>query len=320
LHAIPPERLEDSYLKKLFSGIGHGMYLCDKQYKGDLKTILYALKNCLKIIYKSIIQLFPLEASKKLRLYYKSFTWKAYIKCALGRSSEWLSAMDVWSYANASTNIGMRFISDSKNAEDKILYLKVKRIMDIVFACVGLIVCAPLFLIIALAIYIADGKQVIYKQTRVGKYGRNFTIYKFRTMKINADMLHLYFTPEEYENFKKKYKLENDRRVTKIGKFLRKYSLDELPQLINIIKGDMSFVGPRPVLQEETELYGDKRDLLLSVRPGLTGYWQTNGRSNTTYHGRMEMELYYCENFNFMLDLKIMLKTIFQVLSGKGAR
>lgn len=113
----------------------------------------------------------------------------------------------------------MRFISDSKNAEDKILYLKVKRIMDIVFACVGLIVCAPLFLIIALAIYIADGKQVIYKQTRVGKYGRNFTIYKFRTMKINADMLHLYFTPEEYENFKKNISWKMTGELQKLASF-----------------------------------------------------------------------------------------------------
>ena len=124
--------------------------------------------------------------------------------------------------------------------------------------------------------------ELCYRANRVGLHGRQIQVYKFRSMRKHADRLEEFLSPEELEEYKKNFKLEKDPRVTKVGAILRKTSLDELPQLFNILSGKLSLVGPRPVLQEETELYGDKRDLLLSCKPGLTGLWQARGRSNVT--------------------------------------
>ena len=135
----------------------------------------------------------------------------------------------------------------------------------------------------------------------------------------NAEDLIKQFTPEQMEEFKTNFKLENDPRITKIGKFLRKTSFDELPQLLNIIKGELSIIGPRPVIAEELEKYGINKEKFLSVTPGLTGYWAANGRSTTTYEQRMEMELYYVDNMSFKLDLKIFFKTILSVMKKEVA-
>ena len=159
---------------------------------------------------------------------------------------------------------------------------------------------------------------VFFKHKRIGKSGKEMYIYKFRTMVENAEDLIKQFTPEQMEEFKTNFKLENDPRITKIGKFLRKTSLDELPQLLNIIKGDLSIIGPRPVVTEELQKYGVNMENFLSVTPGLTGYWAANGRSTTTYEQRMEMELYYVDNISFKLDLKIFFKTILSVIKRRG--
>ncbi len=127
------------------------------------------------------------------------------------------------------------------------------------------------------------------------------------------------FTPEQMLEWKTNYKLKDDPRVTKVGNILRKTSLDELPQLVNIIKGELSIVGPRPVVDEELEKYGENKNKFLSVTPGLTGYWQANGRSETTYEQRMQMELYYVDNMNFKLDLQIFIKTFSAVIKKEGA-
>ena len=127
------------------------------------------------------------------------------------------------------------------------------------------------------------------------------------------------FTKEQKEEFYKNFKLENDPRVTKIGDFLRRTSIDELPQLINILNGSMSIVGPRPIVQKEIDLYGDYANKLFSVVPGLTGYWQANGRSDTTYEERIKMDMYYIDNRGFWLDFKIIIKTFGSVLKGEGA-
>ena len=146
-------------------------------------------------------------------------------------------------------------------------------------------------------------------------------MYKFRSMKVNADKLEDTLTSEELEEYRTEYKIRNDQRVTRVGRFIRKYSIDELPQLFNILKGELSFIGPRPVLDEETRLYGDKRELLLSVRPGLTGYWQAYGRNNVTYESgeRQAMELYYIENFSWWFNVKIFFRTIKAVITAEGA-
>lgn len=209
--------------------------------------------------------------------------------------------------------------STSEVIKVKSIYKYIKRFMDIVLASIGLVVLSPVFLIIAVLIKTESKGKVFFKHKRIGKNGKEIYIYKFRTMVENAEDLIKQFTPEQMKEFKENFKLENDPRVTKIGKILRKTSLDELPQLINIIKGDISIIGPRPVVEEELEKYGMNKNKFLSVTPGLTGYWAANGRSNTTYEQRMEMELYYVDNMSFKLDIKVFFKTVLSVLKREGA-
>ncbi|RGB71188.1 sugar transferase, partial [Absiella sp. AM09-50] len=161
---------------------------------------------------------------------------------------------------------------------------------------------------------------VFFKHMRVGKNRKPLPTYKFRTMVTNAEELLKTLTPEQKKEYEENFKLENDPRITKIGKILRKTSLDELPQLLNIIIGNMSVVGPRPVVQKELEKFGDQVDKLLSVTPGLTGYWQANGRSNTTYEERVAMELYYVDHCSIWLDIKIIFQTIGAVIRKEGAK
>ena len=199
-------------------------------------------------------------------------------------------------------------------------YKYVKRVLDIVISSISLVVLSPLFLLIAVLIKVESKGPVFFAHKRVGKDGKEIKIWKFRTMVNNAEDLIKKFTPEQMAEFKKNFKLENDPRITKIGKILRKTSLDELPQLINILKGELSLIGPRPVIGVELEKYENNKRKFLSITPGLTGYWAANGRSNTTYEQRMIMELYYIDNISWKLDLKIFLKTILSVLQKEGAR
>lgn len=196
-----------------------------------------------------------------------------------------------------------------------------KRVGDIIFSMLGIILTLPITIVTAIAIKLEDGGPVLYTSYRVGQFGKQFKMYKFRSMKVNADMLEDTLTSEELEEYRTEYKIRNDKRVTRVGSFIRKYSIDELPQLFNILRGELSFIGPRPVLDEETRLYGDKRELLLSVRPGLTGYWQAYGRNNVTYESgeRQAMELYYIENFSWWFNVKIFFRTIKAVITAEGA-
>ncbi len=207
-----------------------------------------------------------------------------------------------------------------KYLENKPVYDFVKRIADIFCSAIAIILLSPLFIIISIAIKATSEGPVIFVHKRVGKNGKEIGIYKFRSMVVNADALIEKFTPEQKEEFQKNFKLENDPRITKIGKFLRKTSLDELPQLFNILKGDLSIVGPRPIMEVETEIYGKYRDMLLSVKPGLTGFWAANGRSDTSYKKRRAMEIYYVKNRSLLFDIKIIFKTIISVFTGKGAK
>ena len=200
------------------------------------------------------------------------------------------------------------------------VYNYIKRIIDILLSSIGLIVLSPVFLVIALLIKKESNGPVFFKHKRIGKNGKEIEIYKFRSMVPNAEELMKKFTPEQMKEFKENFKLEDDPRITKIGKFLRKTSLDELPQLINILKGELSIIGPRPIVKEELEKYRNNKEKFLSVTPGLTGYWAANGRSDITYKQRMMMELYYVDNISFELDTKIFFKTIISVLKRKGAK
>ena len=200
------------------------------------------------------------------------------------------------------------------------MYRGIKRIMNLLCSFVGVIVLSPFFLIISIFIKITSKGPVFFIHERVGLNGKKFKLIKFRTMVNNAEEMIASFSPEQKKEWEENYKLKDDPRITKIGKFLRRTSLDELPQLINILKGDMSIVGPRPVVDEELDWYGDKKDKLLSVKPGLTGWWAVNGRSNVPYPERCDLELYYVDHISFALDAIIILKTLGAIIKKDGAR
>ena len=208
----------------------------------------------------------------------------------------------------------------SKYVANKPVYDFVKRFADIICSAIAIILLSPFFIIISITIKATSKGPVIFVHNRVGKNGKKIGIYKFRSMVMNAEELIEKFTPEQKEEFKKNFKLKNDPRITKIGKFLRKTSLDELPQLFNILKGDLSIVGPRPIMEVETKIYGEYKDMLLSVKPGLTGFWAANGRSDTSYKRRRAMEIYYVKNRSLLFDIKIIFKTVISVFKGDGAK
>ena len=202
----------------------------------------------------------------------------------------------------------------------KDIYIKFKRLIDFIIVFISIIILSPIFLLIGVFIKLSSKGSIIYRHKRVGKDGKEIYLYKFRTMVSDADNFSKYFTEEQMMEFNKNYKLDNDPRVTKFGRILRKTSLDELPQLFNILKGDMALIGPRPVLEKELDYFGTKKDMVLSVLPGLTGWWACNGRSCTTYDERVELEAYYAKNISLKLDIKVFFKTIIVVLQGRGAK
>ncbi|ERK32226.1 sugar transferase [Clostridium intestinale URNW] len=199
------------------------------------------------------------------------------------------------------------------------IYSLFKRIFDVVSSTLLLIILSPLFLILIILVKLDSKGPVFFGHKRIGYKGETISVYKFRSMVQNAEEVLRNFTPEQKAEFEKNFKLDDDPRVTKIGAFLRKTSLDELPQLINIIKGDMSVVGPRPIVQKEVVKYGKYADKLFSVKPGLTGFWQANGRSDTTYDERVQMDMYYIDNRSTLLDIKILFKTVIAVIRKEGA-
>ena len=205
------------------------------------------------------------------------------------------------------------------NSSKKFAYRATKRILDILLSSIALIILFPVFLLIGIFIKIDSKGPVFFAHNRIGKSGKLIHIYKFRTMVPDAEAMIQDFDEKMMKEFKENYKLKNDPRITKVGKFLRKTSLDELPQIWNILIGDLSIVGPRPVIKEELEKYGKNKNKFLSIIPGLTGYWQANGRSTTTYEDRMKMELYYVDNRSLWLDVKIFFKTIISVFKKEGA-
>ena len=210
---------------------------------------------------------------------------------------------------------------ENKGLKKKPFYEFIKRVFDIFSSLIAMILLSPVILILAIAVKVDDPKgKIFFAHKRVGKNGKEIKILKFRSMVHNAEELIEKFTPEQKEEYYANFKLDNDPRVTKLGNFLRKSSLDELPQLLNILAGNLSLVGPRPVLEEETQLYGKDRDLFLSVKPGLTGYWAVNGRSAIDYDERKKLELYYVKNRSFWLDIKIIFKTFTTVFKGEGAQ
>lgn len=210
--------------------------------------------------------------------------------------------------------------SCSTGSSHKQSYWIAKRAFDIIISLTGLVLTAIPMALIALAIRLESPGSPVYIHHRVGKNGKDLPLLKFRSMYCNADELFEAFTPEQKAEWAENFKLEHDPRVTKVGNFLRKSSLDELPQLVNILKGELSLVGPRPVVTKELEKYGENKEKFLSVPPGLTGYWQAYARSDCSYEQRIKMELTYVEKANFWWDIQIMFATVGAVLRGKGAK
>ncbi|MFN8481477.1 MAG: undecaprenyl-phosphate glucose phosphotransferase [Anaerolineae bacterium] len=193
-----------------------------------------------------------------------------------------------------------------------------KRGLDVAIAAITLVITAPITLLIALAIRLDSPGPILFRQTRVGLYGRPFTLYKFRSMRVDAEQQLTQLTAMN-EASGPLFKMRNDPRQTRVGRFIRRTSLDELPQLLNVLSGDMSLVGPRPPIPREVEQYNEWHRRRLDVAPGVTGLWQVSGRSQLTFDEMVMLDLYYAENWSLLLDLKILLRTIPTVLLGTGA-
>lgn len=205
-----------------------------------------------------------------------------------------------------------------------IVYLCLKRLIDIIAGIIGLLILLPIALVIKIiSMCNGDFHRIIFVQKRIGKNGKEFDFYKFRSMVPNADEI-LFKLMEENEEIRKEYqenkKLKDDPRITKVGKFIRRYSIDELPQLINVLKGNMSLVGNRPYLPREKDDMGKYFNDIVKTKPGITGYWQVSGRSDVSFEARLKMEQFYSNNFGFKMDMKIFFKTFGAVFGHKGAK
>ncbi len=205
-----------------------------------------------------------------------------------------------------------------------ILYLAFKRLFDILVSLFAVVILSPVYLILSVLIISDDGGKPFYSHMRIGRDGKRFALYKFRSMRMDAGNLEDLLTPEQLEQYRKEFKIDEDPRITPIGNFIRKTSLDELPQFFNILFGDMSLIGPRPLVENEVlEKYTEEeRAKLLSAVPGVTGYWQAYARNNATYETgeRQKMEMYYIEHQSLWLDIKIFFKTFVSVIQKEGAK
>jgi undecaprenyl-phosphate galactose phosphotransferase len=198
----------------------------------------------------------------------------------------------------------------------------IKEVFDRVLSILLFVLFLPLLLLLYIVVYLSSRGDPIYKQKRVGEHGRRFHIYKFRTMRVNADkMLEeiLENDPAKKAEWEKEFKLKDDPRITRVGKFLRRTSLDELPQLFNVFQGKMSLVGPRPIIEDEIAKYGEYFDYFTAVKPGITGLWQVSGRNDIAYDERVRLDVWYVRNWSLELDIMILVKTAAIVLMRKGS-
>ena len=218
---------------------------------------------------------------------------------------------------------GQQAVSLECPASCEIRHIPVKRIFDILFSSLVLVIGFPVYLAIGVAVRLTSNGKTIYSQERIGRGGKIFKCYKFRTMHPDADLRLkeiLDSNPEYRKEWDHSHKLKNDPRITSLGSFLRKTSLDELPQFWNVLKGDLSVVGPRPIVKEELDKHlKTKANKILSIRPGLTGPWQVSGRSNMSYSERLELDEFYIDNQSFWWDLSLIIKTVPAMISPKGA-
>ena len=205
----------------------------------------------------------------------------------------------------------------------RMLYFFVKRIFDIICSLFGIVLMIPVSIVIKI-IYICTGdfETIFYRQKRIGKDGKVFEMFKYRTMVPNAEKVlkELLKQPKYKKEWDKNHKLKNDPRITKVGDFLRKSSLDELPQFINVLINDMSLIGPRPLVKGELDAHNGNHEIYESMKPGITGWWACNGRSATTYKKRLELEYYYVNNCSILMDIACIFLTIKAVIFKTGAK
>ena len=222
-------------------------------------------------------------------------------------------------------NVNVKALSCRQEKKKVVLYIEkiIKRFFDICGGLVGTLILIPLVAIVYIANRISGDKgKIFYSHERIGKNGKLFKMYKFRSMVEGADEILFKYLAEneearkEYEEYKK---LKNDPRITKVGKFLRTTSLDEFPQLINVLKGEMSLVGPRPYLPREKEDMGEIYETIVSMKPGVTGYWQVAGRSDVTFKERLIMDIRYYQRLSLKIDLKLLFATVKRVVKKEGA-
>jgi lipopolysaccharide/colanic/teichoic acid biosynthesis glycosyltransferase len=211
-------------------------------------------------------------------------------------------------------------VSVEKSLKSPCIYFAVKRGLDFSMSVAAIILLFPVFALVAVCIFLEDPGPVIFTQERIGLRGAPFRIYKFRSMRFMAE--------REFESLSEKaghevnrvqFKLKSDPRVTKVGRVIRKYSLDELPQILNVLFGQMSLVGPRPHVQKEVDRYPELAELRHSVRPGLTGLWQVSGRSLLTWEESISLDIFYAKNASLILDLRVVVRTVPAVISARGA-
>ncbi|HUE16835.1 MAG TPA: sugar transferase [Planctomycetaceae bacterium] len=212
------------------------------------------------------------------------------------------------------------FVESSETAEASLRgYLIAKRILDLAIALAVLVLLFPLLLLVTFLVKIWDRGPVFFVQTRVGKGGQEFTCYKFRSMVANAELLKAQLLAQNHHSDNRTFKIPDDPRITWIGRILRKTSIDELPQLWNVVRGEMSLVGPRPPLPSEVNLYSDRDRRRLNVQPGITCIWQVSGRGDLPFTEQVRLELEYIQNRSLALDSKLLLLTIPAVMTGRGA-
>jgi len=203
--------------------------------------------------------------------------------------------------------------------EQHSFYTIIKRLFDIIFSSILLIILSPVFVFTAIMIKLDSPGSIFYKSIRIGSNCKYFYMIKFRSMCQDADEKLKHLSKKQLEEYNKNIKLKDDIRITRVGKIIRRASIDELPQLINVIKGDMSLVGPRPPLLIEEDLFGDRLKKIMAVRPRITGPWQVNGRNDIEFNKRIILNEDYVDHYGIKKDIEILLKTVSVVLSGKGA-
>jgi len=265
---------------------------------------------------KMAIVAMPEFDAQKLKLIMNSsvsaFRYNVIIPNFFNISNIWMSVRDFNGVLGLETSYKLKMFWN----------LGIKRFMDIAIVLIGGILLLPFFLLTALLIKINSPGPVLYKHKRLGKNGKYFYAYKFRSMVIDAEQRlekMLESDPAIKTEWEKNHKLQNDPRVTGLGKILRRTSMDEFPQLINVLGGEMSLVGPRPIVDKEVEKYGEDYDRIFSIKPGMTGLWQVSGRSDTGYNERVAYDTYYLQSWSVWLDLWILFKTFGVVIKGKGA-